>query len=703
MKRHKHDELERIYSESESIDQALFAEQRSNILLYIGEHYNRRSSRYWSRIRDSRDLTTEQKIRITKNHIQKIQKTAINNLISHAPSVKPVPNNEKELQDQKAAEMNHAVWQYECERVNMREQVRLDAQDFANVGEVAMKIFWDTTKGRFLGYKPAVDPATGMQLVDEMGQPAMTDEPMFSGALVYERIYGFNLLRAKSAQTMEESPYLIVRKLVAKDELLRMTGDDPEKKQIIDGATGETFLIFEGTNQGYKQDEGQVLVKEYYFRPCFEYPMGYYYITTSAGVLFEGELPFGKFPIIYEGYDGAQTSPRHYSAIKQLRPYQIEINRASSKLAETQITLGDDKLLTQAGSKLTSGSTLPGIRQLQFTGAKPEVLPGRTGEQYLSYLNSQIEEMYAVGNVAEDTELNKQADPFAMLFFSLRDKKKFSLYAEKFERFQISKCRLALELLREYADENMLVPMVGRHEMVNIAEFKSVEPLSFQIKVKPQVDDIETMFGKQLVMNHAMQYVGGQLEREDIGRMMRAMPFGNFEEAFADLTLDYDSATNMILALDRGQMPVISPKDNHGYLIKRLVARMRQSDFMQLDPQVQRLYAQVYQGLLSIEAEIQKEIQAAQAGFIPSGGARVKVDYYVPKPGKEGAVERATLPAEAVDWLIKRLSQQGSSQEQLQTQQAGVLADLGQLMGGQPTPVGQTPPPAQDVQMAGLA
>ncbi|MFA9263200.1 MAG: hypothetical protein ACEQSB_07765, partial [Undibacterium sp.] len=60
------DDLNRLYNESEQINQGLFAEQRTNVLLNIGEHYNKKGSMFWSRIRDARNLTEEQKIRITR-------------------------------------------------------------------------------------------------------------------------------------------------------------------------------------------------------------------------------------------------------------------------------------------------------------------------------------------------------------------------------------------------------------------------------------------------------------------------------------------------------------------------------------------------------------------------------------------------------------------------------------------------------------
>jgi hypothetical protein len=190
------------------------------------------------------------------------------------------------------------------------------------------------------------------------------------------------------------------------------------------------------------------------------------------------------------------------------------------------------------------------------------------------------------------------------------------------------------------------------------------------------------MFGKQVVMNTALQYVGGKLEKQDIGRIIRNMPFANLDESMSDLTIDYDSATNMILALDRGSQPIISQYDDNQYMLKRLVARMRQSDFSQLSPEVQESYRQMVSIYETQDADQQKKIAEAQAGFIPASGALVKCDYYVSDTTNPNKVSRATVPAEALDWLIKRLSDQGTSQDNLRKQTQGAVSEIAQMFLG---------------------
>ena len=63
--------LNALYFDGDSADQDVFAEMRSNVLLVSGEHYTKRSANFYRRIRDSKELSQEQKLRLVKNHTKK--------------------------------------------------------------------------------------------------------------------------------------------------------------------------------------------------------------------------------------------------------------------------------------------------------------------------------------------------------------------------------------------------------------------------------------------------------------------------------------------------------------------------------------------------------------------------------------------------------------------------------------------------------
>ena len=179
--------------------------------------------------------------------------------------------------------------------------------------------------------------------------------------------------------------------------------------------------------------------------------------------------------------------------------------------------------------------------------------------------------------------------------------------------------------------------------------------------------------------------IGNNISEDNIGKIMSNMPFGNFEDSFSDMTLSHDSANNMILAIERGEQPQPNPYDDHTYMIKRLVARTREPSFNMLDPQMQQAYQMYIQHYEMLETERQRILLAAQNEYIPTDSPGVKVDVYVPKKGAEdpNATERAVIPQAALEWLIQRLEDQGTSQDKLKQMNQGALQDMaGQLLSG---------------------
>jgi hypothetical protein len=336
-----------------------------------------------------------------------------------------------------------------------------------------------------------------------------------------------------------------------------------------------------------------------------------------------------------------------------------------------------------------------------FGGFSTQVLslklwPGALGEQYLPYADHTIREMYQVANYPEGLDDKEvQADPLAMLFRSVKDKKKFVIYVAKFGEFIKEVALLYLQLAKQYFPDEMLIPMIGKQEYVNISEFRKTGDVQLQITVKPMADDVNTMMGKQLSIQHALQYVGPNLKPDQVGHMIRQLPFANFDEAFSDMTLDYDSATNMILALERGEESAPSLQDTKEYMVKRLDKRMRESDFKMLAPQIQQNFLQTKKIYEQMIAEELKKLQAAQQGFIPTEGALIKTDMQVQMPNSTGGMKttRAAFPYKALEWLDMKLKDQGMAQERLQSELSqGSMAEVSDLLSTGHKPANVSPP-----------
>ena len=534
---------------------------------------------------------------------------------------------------------------------------------------------------------------TDQPMIDEMGVPVPDKaKPVFAGEFVFERLFAQNIFRDPSCIQMKAARWIGVEKLESSKVLKERYKDDEQKSKYITEST-EEFVVFDSMKNGYGREKDQTLLLEYYFKPSAEYPDGYFYIATKAGILEEGPLPGGIFPIAWQGFDEHPTKVRATSIVKVARPWQAEINRASSQVALHGITIGEDKILYQAGTKVSQGSLLPGVRGITYQGQAPTILPGRTGEQFYEYIAMQEQEMSRALMIDMiDMEKGQQVDPMAMLFRSMNQSQKFSIYSTKFGEFLVEMAKIYLDLAKFYLEGDELIAAIGRSEIINIEEFKGTIDLNHVIKVEEQSDTIETKLGKQLVLNQILQYVGSNLERDDIGKLINAMPFGNWQESFGDFTINDKNVKNDFLAMERGEEPMISPSDDSAYVLKQVAKRKKERDFNLLNPQVQELYAQYEQYHLSKMEQEQQAIKAAEAEFIPTGGAMVAADMYVPDSDPTKTPKRVRIPYQALDWLLKQLQQQGMSQEALQQMNQAQVAEVaGMLMGGsaqQPGPVG---------------
>lgn len=180
------EELNKLYDEGTSIDEELFSEMRSNVLLVSGNHYSKKSNPLFNKIRGSNNIAQSQKLRLTQNHVHKISRHYINSVLAKVPGVTVSPQNDVEMQDRKSAEINQAVWNDAKAKYKLSEKRREWAHQFVEIGEVACFIYYDEFKGAIKGYEQAVDEQ-GVPQFDQVGNPAPDmQKPVFEGGFLFQ-------------------------------------------------------------------------------------------------------------------------------------------------------------------------------------------------------------------------------------------------------------------------------------------------------------------------------------------------------------------------------------------------------------------------------------------------------------------------------------------------------------------------------------
>lgn len=666
-------DLNKLYNDSDTSLNSHFAEIRSNILLDIGYHHPRRDRFSNSRGPYFRQQKGKTNIQLTKNHIQNITKFIRNSIQNRAPGGTILPQNEKELADQKSAELNLSVYEYQKEHNDLNDFYARLIHEFVVAGECYAKVFYDVNGGKFLGYESEID---------EKGRPVGDPMPKWEGGIVYEKLSAYNTLTDPEADCKRENKWLCYRKMIPSKILKKKYEGQPEKLKAIAGGSEEDHQWFDGVTGIYQDIKDGIQVREFYFKPSMEFPNGYFYFSTVSGILEEGELPDG-FCIFSALYDESPANPRAYSVIKNVKSFQSEINRCGAAIIKESIVLGHSTVMYSAGGKMSTSSIGNGLKGLTYTGALPTIIDGKDGRQYEEYMARITEEMYRIAQVPQHAEeKNSGNDAFAMLFRTLRDKMGFSIYGEKIEKLILEIIDHSLKLARRYYPDEKVIPIVGKREQVNIAEFRDSSPDQYKIKVVPRTDDFTQMMGKSLQIGQALQYVGSSLTPEMGAELVRQLPFLNAEPLLSDMTVKRDQADAVILSLDRGETPFYFESGEHDYMLGRLTARMNEADFPLLPQETQLAYQErVDQHSKTVTAQ-QEEAARATAGYIPSGGGLISADYYVTTA--EGKQSRVRIPYESMDWLVKKLNDQGSSVEKL-----GELPLSAQASIGSQSPQGQ--------------
>lgn len=664
-KKHKLQDLKILYRESESADQASFAEMRSNVLIVSGEHYAKRNHQLINRLRASRNIPETQKIRLVMNHTGKIVEKYVGFIQSSAPGVSFKPKTDKEMQDIKAAELHNAVWNDAKIRYRMDEMMDDSLENFVTLAEEWAVIKWNPNAGGVKAYE---------QYISSDGQPITS--PVMEGGFEVETPFAFDMLADPKAKDLKKARFFIQRKIAFIDDL---KSQFPDKADKIKEGRDETFRIFDSVRGDYRDaTDKEVTVKEFYFKKCAIYPNGYFYITTDDVILAEGELPFGVFPVTFQLYKKVPTYRRGISIVKRLRPYQVEVNRAWSKMSEHQITLGDDKVMLMNGTQVSDGMQRPGIDFVNVVGESPVVIPGRDGSQYLNAALQTIDQMYKVADIEDAPDSANLQDAFALLYRAGSQKQKFKGPTRRHERFLKDVCMLYSTLAKKYLPDDAIIQAVSRAEAINITEFKNMSDINTQVVVEEQSEDLETKYGRQLQVQQILQYVGQSLKPEQLGALLKSTQTGIPESVTMDLTAKYDIATNVILALDRGQDLQTSKSVDHEYMIQRLEARRSQADFQFLPPQVQMMYDTRIQFHETMKAQNIIELQRLEQGLIPTGGGLVSMDFYVPDPNSPGKLMRAKAPQQAVAWLFEQLDSQKWVLDPMQGLSQGNQAEIAQ-------------------------
>lgn len=674
-------------------DEPHFSEQRINSQLVSGLHFTHQNMELPSHVYID-DASGGTEVEIAVNYLGKYSRIKQNKLVMHAPMVRVVSKSDDERVDRKASELAQRVWEDIVYRHEFRRLIKLWAYDYVVLGECIARISWDRDRGTLEGVVNKSKDSAGMGY-DEGFRLHGTDggvvggtypsdmEPVsnvvgvFSGDLSIERVEPWNLIRPEECKDIKDAEWLCIDRYMHINTVRNWFNNDPDKRAKIFAGGDDAYnshYMYDLSN-GFHQVNRHVRVSELYYRPCSDFPRGYYVYFTNNCILFEGELPLGEFPIVYRGQLSSVGNCRHHSIIRDAKPVQAEINRCVGKAIQHSLTLGDDKIFMPQGSKISDKIQEPGSRVLLYASQlqqQPVVIEGRTGIQHMDHAERFVS---LLKDIFDERDPGDQSgggrglgqDPMAMLFASYQEQERNSFYGSEFEQFLVKTCEGILKFARSFYTDRQLLSALGDNEYAAVEDFRG-HALRDTVEVAPISDSANSVFGKQRAFELALQYASSQLPPKDIGLILQGMPLGNKDVAFQSLNLDHQIADGLLRNLDNGRDVPIDPLgEDLQFMVKTLTTQIKLPGFKQKSWEVRELYKKKLYEYQQIMAEQQSREMELNMKSIPTDGPLVKISgLHVENPaGGSKTTVPARLPLRSLYWLMDRLKQRGISQEQL--------------------------------------
>lgn len=664
--------LRDLFKEAYEADEYSFREMRTSIRMYAGEHFTRSFDQgvggEIARFSRGSRGTGINRIRIVKNHCPRVADVYVNQIMSSVPDVEVVGINSQDPRAQRVADLNNQVLEEDKRRTKKyKQRLREKALYFVSIGEVAIKLYWDEEKDW----------------------------------VTRQMILPFDLLRAPGIKNLDDSPWLIHRNVFTTEELTRIYGEEWVQRNMGDNRNpsddvGEVefpaHTVFDTQKREFQELRG-LEIREFYLRPNSEYPEGYFCFFTSRGIIEEGPLPGGVFPIVTARCLTTPSVARGYSPFKILYPLQQEINRASGQDASNNIHFGDDKLISGAHSKIQLGNKVEGMSHIKVNqyGGKItdayQIIEGKGQPKNIDYVMSLIKEIdyqLNIETLMQEKKGPKAGDISYVFFSTIKDQQKFSSVAQCFEEFLKEENETALKLFRHYLDEGDLIHDSNRQDYIVISDFKETDEEDYLIETKVRNNTPTELLGRHMQVRDILQYVGAHLDRRDIGHLLKDTVLGDSEALISHFTQGEEACTQNLIALEKGQFPIYSETEDFAYKAEKITARMNRPDFPLLPQPIQENFRRFLKLCEEMVAKAAQEKMRLEKGIIPSSGYLVNTDFYITIPGAKGdpVTKKAKFPSHALEWLGKALEKQGTMLESIEPLSAPSQGRIGNILQG---------------------
>ncbi len=611
------------------------------------------------------------------NFFQPITSSIVSILTRNRPTADVVPNSGN-TQDIGAARLASKVQDVKWEDDDMESKLMEAALWAVTCGTVFRKDYWDTSYGKVV--RVPLTQQIEQQVLNDQGQlQIITQEqqvinptdgsPMFNemplGDNAVSIIDPFRMVVDPNAVNQSDMAWIMevsVQRMHWIKENFAKTGNGYtgegadvkpdqnvntmlEMSQRLKTLAGKGSGPYSGTSSLQTSLKNCATVKELYVRPTMQHPKGQMIITCNQKVLYRGDSPY---------YDGTPDSWHPYSVFKwelvpgrfwgkslleDLVEPQRKINAIDSLVILNRKTMVSPQKLIPSGAGIPDGqwTGAPGLqltyRPVGANGAKPEIIPGtQLPPQVYEERALTVQELYQLARTNEILQGNRPVGVSTYSALQLLQEQSMSVLSpqvyrwEKFiERGETKKIKLIATRYREPRPEfiNKIRAMNKDITDIDIANFIGSDlrdNCSVRIEAGSTIPRSNAAKQQQL-MDLAQTGILGDVINNPVNKQefLERLGVRGFD---SDFEADVKRAQweNEMLENGMGNGVAVLPYENHTIHMQKHMNRMKEPNFMKLDPVVQQMFihhVEIHNMYLQQQMIQQAQQQALTQGNLP--------------------------------------------------------------------------------------
>lgn len=514
--------------------------------------------------------------RITVNVFADKRRTLISKFTAQQPIPVVTPATSSSDDRASARECEHLlrwVWR----KLELSRELDYMAGDVADCGGGWWHIYWDPTAGE---EKEIVIDA---QVVDlQSGEPQT--QKVKTGDVACHFVSNFEMRVDPAAMRLRDAMWIMRVSYMSTDVAERRWG-----KEVYADAAGTRPSILTPDwllNPQRLLADDVCRIIECWYKPCDEYPSGYYAVITGSDVIyFENELVGGDFPFIYCEFDPDCDNFYGTTPMTYARRPQIELNGLLSQLSDGRSRGMFGAWVQPRGANMDIPTGAPHeVLGYNDTSGKPTfVQPQPTSDSAYRMIDVFSSLLAQTSGISEYDQATSGKD---RLYAAEQDNTKLGPALRSLHSFLKRAAMKILNLYRDNAQFDVLYSVSDRNAESDVRAF-SASQIKYS-SVEMSIDSALPLNRQAKREQVMMFYQSGLVDKN---QAMKMMEFGDIEDAMGTSNLDRERARNENLMLTV-QMVGVEEFEDHAAHLEEHLSEMKQEKWYLYDDGIKDSFRQ---------------------------------------------------------------------------------------------------------------